>query len=162
MLPPATLNELQAKAKEIAESNPATVGPHWGAMHKLLLKAKVPPGEIMPLISGRDVDGLKRLLAKLAGAPIVEEPKASAAPKPTIDADTLAHAMKAFRNRLKVTRLDAESKLGVGPMSGGKKHGIDAIIPPRDYPQAVWAALAEEGKLRHFGEGFYGLPEEAH
>lgn len=158
-LPAATLNELQAAAQRIADAAPAAAGPHWGAMHKLLLKAKVAPGEIMPLVAGRDLDGLHRLLAKLAGSPIVE-PATSATPKPAIDADTLAHAMKAFRSRLKLTRLDAESRLGVGPMSGGKKSGIDAIIPPRDYPSPVWEALAEQGKLRRFDGGFYGLPEE--
>jgi hypothetical protein len=104
---------------------------------------------------------MRRLIARLAGAPI-DEP--SAAPMPSrapIDPDTLAHAMRAFRNRLKVTRLDAESKLGVGPMSSGRRHGIDAIIPPREYPLDVWETLADEGKLRRAGGGFYGLAEEA-
>ena len=158
-LPASTLNELQAAAQRIADASPATAGPHWGAMHKLLLKAKVAPGEIMPLVAGRDLDGLHRLLAKLAGAPMVEEPKGPSKPKPEIDHDTLAHAMKAFRSRMKLTRLDAESRLGVGPMTGGKKHGIDAIIPPREIPHEVWEALADEGKLRRFDGGFYGLPE---
>jgi hypothetical protein len=159
-LPAATLNELQAAARRIADADSAAAGPHWGAMHKLLLKAKVAPGEIMPLVAGRNLDGLHRLLAKLAGSPIAQEPAAPSPPKPAIDADTLAHAMKAFRTRLKLTRLDAESRLGVGPMSGGKKSGIDAIIPPRDYPHTVWEALAEQGKLRRFDGGFYGLAEE--
>ncbi len=159
-VPPATLKELLAAANAIATGDPASVGPLWGAMHKLLLKAKVPPAEIMPLVAGRDVSGLNRLLARLAGSPIEEEPAPAAAPKPSIDPETLAHAMKAFRSRLKLTRLDAESRLGVGPMSGGKKHGIDAIVPPREYPLAVWEALADEGKLRRAGGGFYGLAEE--
>ncbi len=160
-VPPALLTDLLAAADRIAASDAASAGPHWGAMHKLLLKAKVPPAEIMPLVAGRDAAGLKRLLARLAGSPIVEDAPATAAEaKPVIDPDTLAHAMKAFRNRLKLTRLDAESRLGVGPMSGGKKHGIDAIVPPREFPIAVWEALADAGKLRRAGGGFYGLPEE--
>lgn len=160
-LPDALLRELLDKAQAIYASDAAASGPLWGAMHKSLLKAKVPPGEIMPLVAGRDVAGLRKLMAKLAGSPIAEEPVAPAAPKPQIDADTLAHAMKAFRNRLKLTRLDAESKLGVGPMSGGRKHGIDGIIPPREYPHDVWEALVDAGKLRRFDGGFYGLAEEA-
>lgn len=160
-VPPAMLTELFAKANAIATSDAAAAGPHWGAMHKLLLKAKVAPAEIMPLVAGRDQAGLNRLLARLSGSPIQEEPAAPKEAKPTFDHDTLAHAMKAFRSRLKLTRLDAESRLGVGPMSGGKKHGIDAIIPPREIPIAVWEALADEGKLRRCGEGFYGLAEEA-
>lgn len=159
-VPPAMLTELLATASTIASSDAAASGPHWGAMHKLLLKAKVPPAEIMPLVARRDIPGLNRLLARLAGSPIQDEPAAPTEAKPTFDADTLAHAMKAFRSRLKLTRLDAESRLGVGPMSGGKKHGIDAIIPPREIPVAVWEALADQGKLRRFGEGFFGLPED--
>ncbi|MBL9147088.1 MAG: hypothetical protein JNM94_00190 [Phycisphaerae bacterium] len=85
----------------------------------------------------------------------------AATPREAVDEDTMRLALKAFRHRLKVMRLDAESKLGVGPMSGGKKHGIDAISAPREYPLAVWEALADAGKLRRAGPGFYGLAEEA-
>jgi hypothetical protein len=68
--------------------------------------------------------------------------------------------MKAFRKRLKLTRLDEESKLGRtgNPMSGGKKSGVVAIMPPRDYPQAVWDELVRQGKLRRSG-AFYELVE---
>ena len=36
----------------------------------------------------------------------------------------LKQAMKAFKKRLKLTRLDAESTLGGGPFSGGRSSGI--------------------------------------
>ena len=43
--------------------------------------------------------------------------------------ETLKSALKAFRKRLKVTRLDAESKLGGGrPTTAGRQSGIVAII----------------------------------
>jgi hypothetical protein len=78
--------------------------------------------------------------------------------------EQLKHAMKAFRKRLKLTRLDEESKLGrVGnPMSGGKKSGVVAIRPPRgpEFPQAVWDELVSQGKLRRSGS-FYELVEGA-
>jgi hypothetical protein len=162
-LPSKSLEDILALARRIGESDAAAAGPLWGAMHKLLLKAKVSPKEIMPLVAGRDAVGLALLMARLRGepepvAPVVAEAASPAAP---IDPEVLRQAMRAFRQRLKFTRLDAESRLGVGPMSGGRKHGIDAIIPPREIPAAVWEALAEEGKLRRAGPGFYALAEEA-
>ena len=49
--------------------------------------------------------------------------------------EELKKAMKAFRKRLKVTRLDDESRMGYGPMSGGNKSGVVAITPPNQYPK---------------------------
>ena len=77
--------------------------------------------------------------------------------------DQLKHAMKAFRKRLKLTKLDEESKLGRtgNPMSGGKKSQIMAIMAPREYPQAVWDELVKQGKLKSSGGSFYELAEGA-
>ncbi|MCP3914857.1 MAG: hypothetical protein GY711_04755 [bacterium] len=69
--------------------------------------------------------------------------------------------MRAFRKRLKLTRLDHESKLGVGPMTGGRKASFDAILPPHEFPPEVWRALVAEGKLRDLGAGFFQLEEDA-
>lgn len=74
--------------------------------------------------------------------------------------DDLKHAFKAFRKRLKLTRLDAESNIGGGPLSGGRKSDIVAITPPNDFPQAVWDALVKQGKLKKAGHGMYELVEE--
>jgi hypothetical protein len=68
-------------------------------------------------------------------------------------------ALKAFRKRLKLTRLDAESKLGVGPMSGGSSSRIMGIRPPDQYPRAVWEELVKQGKLTNAGQGMYSLVE---
>lgn len=84
----------------------------------------------------------------------------SAPATPTPDSPTpqeLKRAMKAFKKRLKLARLDDESRLGVGPMSSGDKGGIVGIRPPDQYPQAVWDALVEQGKLRRAGHGLYEL-----
>ncbi len=67
----------------------------------------------------------------------------------------LKMAMKAFKKRLKLTRLDEESKVGVGPMSGGKSSGIVAISPPDQYPQEVWDELVRQGRLKTSGNGLY-------
>jgi hypothetical protein len=73
--------------------------------------------------------------------------------------EELKQAYKAFKKRLKLTRLDAESKVGHGPMSAGKTWGIDAITPPNQYPRAVWDELVRHGKLKYAGDGLFSLIE---
>ncbi|MBT4766856.1 MAG: hypothetical protein HOO04_00665 [Phycisphaerae bacterium] len=79
---------------------------------------------------------------------------------PEVPSETKRAAMKAFRRRLKLMRLDHESKLGVGPMTSGKKADFDSILPPRDFEDDVWKVLAAEGQLTSTGRGFYGLPKD--
>jgi hypothetical protein len=69
----------------------------------------------------------------------------------------LKAALKAFKKRLKLTRLDAESNLGGGPLSAGRDCGIVAITPPNQYPPAVWDELVKQGKLKKAGHGTYEL-----
>ena len=69
----------------------------------------------------------------------------------------LKTALKAFKKRLKLTQLDDQSRIGVGPMSSGRESGIVAITPPDQYPQAVWDELARQGKLKRVGNGMYEL-----
>ena len=76
-----------------------------------------------------------------------------AAPSP----QELKAALKAFRKRLKLTQLDDQSRIGVGPMSSGRQSGIVAITPPDQFPPAVWEELARQGKLRRAGSGLYEL-----
>jgi len=72
----------------------------------------------------------------------------------------LKNAFKAFKKRLKLTRLDDESRLGRGAMSGGGKSGIVAITPPSKYPPEFWEELVRQGKLRKAGYGMYELADE--
>ena len=72
----------------------------------------------------------------------------------------LKKALKAFKKRLKLTRLDEESSLAGGPFSKGGDSGIIAIQPPREYPRAVWEKLVEQGKLRRSGACLYELTED--
>lgn len=67
---------------------------------------------------------------------------------PPIDPQQLKAALKAFKKRLKLTQLDDQSRIGVGPMSSGRQSGIVAIVPPDQYPQAVWDELARQGKIK--------------
>lgn len=77
--------------------------------------------------------------------------------QPPPSKETLTAAMKAFKRRLKLTRLDEESKIGRNPMTSGARSGIVAVHPPEQYPQAVWDELARLGKLKSIGHGLYEL-----
>jgi hypothetical protein len=74
--------------------------------------------------------------------------------------EQLKAAFKAFRKKLKFTRLDAESGLNYGPTTGGKKFDIVAITPPQQFPKAVWDELVKQGRLKHAGQGTYEIIEE--
>jgi len=76
-----------------------------------------------------------------------------------IEPTQLKNALKAFKKRLKLARLDDESRLGHGAMSSGGRSGIVAIPAPPRYPQPVWDELVRQGKLRRAGQGLYELPE---
>jgi hypothetical protein len=69
----------------------------------------------------------------------------------------LKSALKAFKKRLKLSRLDDESRLGHGSLSSVSKSGIVAITPPNQFPPAVWEELVAQGKLRKAGYGMFEL-----
>ena len=71
----------------------------------------------------------------------------------------LKSAFKAFKKRLKLTRLDAESKVGKSPLSSGRGSGIVAITPPNQFGQAVWDELVKQKKLKKAEGGTYELLE---
>jgi hypothetical protein len=74
--------------------------------------------------------------------------------------ETLARAMKALKKRLKVTRLDDESRLGHDPMSKGGHSGIVAVKPPPQYPLEVWQALEQKGRVRIDRHGLVEIIEQ--
>ncbi len=78
----------------------------------------------------------------------------------TPTAQDLKSAFKAFKKRLKLTRLDAESSIAGGPLSSGRGSGIVAITPPNQFPQAVWDQLVKQGKIKPAGHGTYELAGE--
>ena len=80
-------------------------------------------------------------------------------PAGNIDPEELKRAMKAFKKRLKLSRLDDESRLGHGAMTSGNRSGIVAIVPPNQFPQAVWDELHRQGKIRRAGQGLYEIAE---
>jgi len=74
--------------------------------------------------------------------------------------DQLKAALKAFRKRLKLSRLDEESKVTRRPTTSGQGSSIVAIMPPDQFPPAVWDELVRQGKLKKSGQGTYELLEQ--
>ena len=70
--------------------------------------------------------------------------------------DELKRAYKAFKKRLKLSRLDDESGLSMG----SKKSRISGITPPTGHPPGIWEELVAQGKLRREGSGTYSLAQE--
>ncbi len=83
----------------------------------------------------------------------------AASPTDPPSPEMIKKAMKAFKKRLKLSRLDDESSLGHGPMSSGRESGIVAIMPPNQYPKAVWDELVARGRLKYSGQGLYEMIE---
>jgi hypothetical protein len=81
-------------------------------------------------------------------------------PDGTFTKETLQRAMKALKKRLKVTRLDDESRLGHDAMSKGGRSGIVGVRPPDQYPVEVWQALEAKGRVRAMGQGLYEVVDQ--
>lgn len=157
------INELEQVADHLegAGDDPGA-RPMWGQVHQLLLKAKVDPHEIGRIVASKSVEGLRESIARLKGEEVeAPDEEANAAPTVEVDPEEKRKAMRAFRKRLKLVRLDHESRLGRSPLTGGKKADVDAILPPHEFPKEVWEALAAEGKLRKAGGGFYELTDDS-
>jgi hypothetical protein len=72
--------------------------------------------------------------------------------------EELKRAIKAFKKRLKLTKLDDESGLSRG---GGKKSGITGITPPSGHPPGIWEELVSRGKLKREMSNTFSLVEGA-
>jgi hypothetical protein len=81
-----------------------------------------------------------------------------ATPPESISAEQLKSAYNAFKKRWKLTRLDYESRIGRGPLSGGSKSAIVGIEPPKEFKRAVWEELAKQGRIKQAGKGLYAMP----
>jgi len=68
-------------------------------------------------------------------------------------------ALQAFKKRLKLMRLDDDSKLGHSPLTGAGRSKIMSIRPPSGFGAAVWEELADKGILKRDTSGFYELVE---
>ena len=135
------------------------IGPEWGELQRTLIKAGADATLVSRAIATRDLDLVDRLLANLRDPSIeVEAPEPPPDPGTDLPDELLHDAMRAYRKRLKLTRLDHESKLARSPLSSGKDADFDAIIPPNQFPPEVWRTLAARGELESTGQGFYRIP----
>ena len=71
--------------------------------------------------------------------------------------DELKRALKAFKKRFKLTRLDDESGLS----KGSKRSAIAGITPPSGFPAGIWEELVTQAKLKREGSGTYSLVPNA-
>lgn len=123
----------------------------WALAGRLLSRFPVDAGKAKRVVTAKDHAGLDVLVRGLENPVPSTEVQAGAG----VSEGDMTAAMKAFRKRLKLTRLDQESKLGGRYTSGGKKSGIDGITPPTEFPAEVWRALEAAGKLRRTAGGLY-------
>ncbi len=112
--------------------------------------------EVMEALAGRR--GKCPGCATMFVVPRQSDP-ALAAPEKTFAPELLAEALKAFKKRLKLTRLDDESQLGHGPFSSGQRSSGLGIRPPDQFEPEVWEALVSAGSLRRAPGGLYELAE---
>jgi hypothetical protein len=75
--------------------------------------------------------------------------------------DEQLKALKAFKKKLKVYRLDDESSMGGGPMSAGRSSAICGITPPGGFPPALWDELVAAGRLTKVESSMYMLTPPA-
>jgi hypothetical protein len=144
------LSTLLAACVNDIEGDPASTEP-WERVRQAVRLARVQDADLIAAIEARDAAALRSIVtAWSSGKRHLTEP----------DRELLKRAIKAFRKSLKVTRLDAESSIGGGPMSSGRNSGIAGMRPPDRYPRDVWEELARQKRLLSVGHGIYELPPE--
>lgn len=149
------VQKLRQLADQIkSSSNGLEIVDAWALAERLCARMPVDAGEAQRVFGEKDVEGLDAIVSRLenpaAAAPAAEEPE--------VTEREMNDAMRAFRKRIKMIRLDEESKLGGHGMTSGKKSGVTSIEPPREFPRRVWKALARAGRLVDEGHGFYAEP----
>ena len=105
--------------------------------------------ELYVAVDERDFDTLRTIVRQWASG---ERPLTKH------DRDVLKRALKAFRKRLKLVRLDSESSVGGGPTSSGRHSSIVGVRPPDQYPQEVWDELVRQKRLVAAPDGTHELP----
>ena len=141
------LTDLAAAIEAAPDPRRATT--EWKQVHKRLNQTDLPSGHVTHVVGMRDLAQLAELIDQLG------DPAAETEPTETPDEETCKKAFRAFCKRLKITVLDEQSKLGRGPLSKGADAGAPSIVPPNEWPEAVWRELVRQGKLKDIGHGFY-------
>ncbi len=123
----------------------------WAEAGRALAATETAEPDLLAAVQARDLAALRAIVADW---------EAQKRHLPEHDRTLLKRALKAFRKSLKVTRLDAESSIGGGPMSAGRESGIVGITPPQHYPRQVWDELVRQRRLLGGRGGTYELPPE--
>ncbi len=137
---------LASIADEVAE-DPAS-GEIWDRASQALGESREKEVELASAIDQQDAPALNS---------IVTQWNSGERHLPEQDREVLRRALKAFRKKIKVMRLDAESTIGGGATSGGRQSGIVGITPPDRFPREVWEELARQERLIDTGHGVYEL-----
>ena len=150
---PTTVTKLDELMTAIrGYDDPRRAAGEWKQVYKLLQKTDLPTDRVTHVVGMRDVARLTELIDQLRAPAAASAPPHADAPSPQI----CRRAMRAFRKRMALTRLDEESKISShSALTKGADSGMTAIIPPTDWPESVWRELVRQGKLRYAGDGFY-------
>lgn len=153
------LEKLQQVIADIrANKDPLKLQSHWDLALRLISRFPLDQNAALQAYKSKDADAFEALLRPLQ-APA---PKPATKPEGPVEVTPeMREALKAFRKRLKLTKLDDESRLGNRQMTGGHASQIDAIIPPSEFAPEVWQSLVRAGALRDVGQGFYMLEPNA-
>ncbi len=133
--------------------DPRRASTEWKQAYKLLQKTDLPGSRVTHIVGMRDVPSLVELIETLRA------PAEAAGAVDAPDPEVCSRALRAFRKRMALTKLDDESRISShSPLSKGADARGSAIIPPMEWPDAIWQELVRQGKLRYVGHGFYELP----
>ena len=131
--------------------DPRRASGEWKQVYKLLTKTELASDRVTHIVGMREVAQLAELIDELRN-PITESPPQGELPS----RETCRRALRAFRKRLALTRLDEESRIGGhSALTSGADPRMSAIVPPTEWPDCVWQELVRQGKLRYVGHGFY-------
>ena len=140
--------------KDLVAELQAGVSPDqsWAAASKAIADARVEDDiELFVAVEDRDLDSLRAIVRGWGSGERVLTKH---------DREVLKRALKAFRKRLKIVRLDSESTVGGGPMSAGRESSIIGVAAPDQFPQEVWDELVRQNRLVEGSDGIYELPPE--
>ena len=131
--------------------DPRRAAGEWKQVYKQLEKTDLPKTRVTHVVGMRDVAQLTEVIEQL------RDPAAPVPPHGEVpSAETCRRALRAFRKRVALTRLDEESRINShSALTKGKDPSTMAIIPPTEWPESVWLELVRQGKLHYTGHGFY-------
>lgn len=153
------MNAIEKLREVVSEIQAAKAPPlqSWALAGRLLQRMPVDQKEAQRICLELETAALDAMVTTIENPqPVSKSQDADAAP--TVTDQDMAAALRAFKKRLKLTRLGEESKLGGRHLTAGHKSEVDAIIAPTEFKKPVWDALVKAGKLKYTGQGFYALP----